>query len=467
VATISPALDGPPSLFSVGFDLGSVGYSTDEHFATGTATAYALSGDRSPDGHWSVTPTATAKFNTRIVVYRPDRAWANGTLLVEWLNVTGGLDVPALWMPTHRHLVRDGYTWVGVTAQLVGVEGGGVMPGLGLHQLDPDRYASLHHPGDGYAYDLFSQIGHAVKFMLRERGLPVDRTIATGASQSAFYLTTYINAIDPGDAVFDGFLLQGRAGAGAPVEGWDPGALTAASFDDPAARRARLAGQDRIRDDGRAPVVVVQSETDVLGALSYLPARQADTDRFRLWEVAGAAHCDTYFLAAAARDSGSLPVEDLAAAIANAESTGIPTELPINSGPQMHYVLQRAFDALDQWLRTGTAPPSADRLDVDGNGNLVVDALGLARGGVRTPWVDVPTRVLSGLGQPGGMSELFGTTATIDPARLTDRYPNGRDDYVRQFCDATRTAVQAGFLLEIDADEIETLGALAWESRVV
>jgi hypothetical protein len=462
VATIGHALDGEPSLFSVAFDLESVGYSTSEHFVTGAASAYEASGPRLPDGHWAVSPTDTAELTTRLVVYRPtDPARANGTVIVEWLNVTGGLDVPAVWMAAHRHLIRDGYTWVGVSAQRVGIEGGGVMPGLGLRQADPERYERLDHPGDAYAFDIFSRIGSALRSVLPDRfGLPVERVIATGASQSAFYLTTYINAIDPRDAVFDAFLLQGRAGVGAPIEGWDPSAINPASAPDVAARHARLTGRDHIRDDARVPVLIVQSETDVLGALGYLPARQADGPRFRLWEVAGAAHCDTYFLSASPRDSGSLPVEELAELIA--QSTGMPTELPMNSGPQMHYVLQRAFDALDQWTRTGTAPPVADRLDVDDDGHLVVDGLGLARGGVRTPWVDTPTRIVSGLGQPGNLVDLFGTTRPLDAAALTGRYPHGRADYARQVRDATRAAVDAGFLLEVDAPEIEALAALSW-----
>jgi hypothetical protein len=36
-AIIGPELEGPPSLFSVAFDLGSVGYVTHEHLVTGTA----------------------------------------------------------------------------------------------------------------------------------------------------------------------------------------------------------------------------------------------------------------------------------------------------------------------------------------------------------------------------------------------------------------------------------------------
>jgi hypothetical protein len=461
-AAIGPALEGAPSLLSVAFDLASVGYSVHEHLASGTASSFRSDGPRPADGRWSVAPAGNAPFTTRIVVHRPtDAAGGNGTVVVEWLNVTGGLDVPALWMATHRHLVRAGFTWVGVSAQEVGIVGGGMLPGLGLLQAAPDRYASLAHPGDAYAFDLFTQVGRAVRAWLPELyGIEVERVVATGASQSAFHLTTYVNAVDPLAEAFDGYLLQGRAGAGVPIEGWRPGTIgpnVAAE-----ARRARLVGNDRIRDDARVPVVVVQSETDVFGALAYLPARQADTDRFRLWEVAGAAHCDTYFLCASPQDSGSLPVEQLASLVGRAEDSGMPTPLPINSGPQMHYVLQRAFDALDRWTRTGSAPPTAQRLGVDEDGGLAVDALGVARGGVRTPWVDVPTGVLSGLGQPGDMTDLFGTTRRFDGRALRARYPGGRDDYVREFVEATRSAVTAGFLLAVDAPEIDALGACSW-----
>jgi Alpha/beta hydrolase domain len=177
--------------------------------------------------------------------------------------------------------------------------------------------------------------------------------------------------------------------------------------------------------------------------------------------VAGASHCDTYFLCAAALDSGSLPVEELAALIGRAAQSGMPTELPINSGPQMHFVLQRAVDALDAWIRDDVAPPTAARLATDDDG-LGVDGYGVARGGVRTPWVDAPVSVVSGLGQPGFMTELFGTTKPFEPAELARRYPRARADYVEQFARATRVAVDDGFLLAADAPEVVALGAAAW-----
>src|SRR5262245_15484366 len=459
-ARLESALEGEPSLFSVNFDLATVGYSTHEHFVTGTATSFTPAGPRNADGCWAVAPDARADFTTRVVIYGPtDPARANGTVIVEWLNVTGGLDIPAVWMPTHRHLVREGYAWVGVTAQWVGVEGGGVMPGMGLRQTAADRYTRLDHPGDRFSYDMFTQAARAIADALpRLYGLRCDRLIGVGASQSAFHLTTYINAIDHDARTLDAFLLQGRAGLGAPLEGWT---LAGAAALEPDARRARLIGAERIREDARVPVMVVQSETDVFGALAYLPARQPDSDRFRLWEVAGAAHCDTYFLCAAALDSGELPVDELAAMIDGAADSGMPLSVPMNSGPQMHYVLQRAIDDLDRWVRDGTPPATAPRLTDDG-GQLARDELGIGRGGVRTPWVDAPLAVLSGLGQPGDMTELFGTTRVIAPDAVAALYPGGSADYLDRFRASASAAVSAGFVLEADAPEIEGLGAAQW-----
>jgi hypothetical protein len=461
--TFGPEVEGAPGLYSVAFDLAAAGYATHEHFVSGTATGYAPVGAHGPDGVWEIANASTAPFTTRVVIYCPsDPARANGTVIVEWLNVTGGLDIPAIWMPTQRHLLREGYTWVGVSAQAVSVHGGGMMPGLGLRQTDPDRYGALEHPGDVYSYDLFTQVARALRTELPDRyGIPVERVFATGASQSAFHLTTYVNAFDGAAEVFDGFLIGGRAGKGAPVEAWEP-----LSFEPGArvraAREARLRGRDHIRADARVPVIVVQSETDVLGVFMYVHARQPDTERFRLWEVAGSAHSDSYFLFAAAHDTDAWPAEDLAAAISNADDPMRGMELPINSGPQMHYVLERAVDGLDAWVRDGTAPPTAPRLEVNAaEDGFVLDELGVARGGVRTPWVDAPTAVVSGLGQPGDMTMLFGTTTAIDPVKFAVRYPGGREQHAREFAAATRAAVDAGYLLAVDAAEIEELGRIA------
>ncbi len=127
----------------------------------------------------------------------------------------------------------------------------------------------------------------------------------------------------------------------------------------------------------------------------------------------------------------------------------------------MHYVLQRVFDALDTWVRDGVAPARAERIELDGDGPAL-DELGIARGGIRTPWVDAPVATLSGLGQPGHLVDLFGSTRAFDTSELARRFPGGHDEYLAQFTAATRAAIDAGFVLEADGVEIDALGAAAW-----
>ena len=97
-----------------------------------------------------------------MVVRRPiDAADFDGTVFVEWLNVSGGLDASPDWTYAHVELIRSGAAWVGVSAQTVGIVGGGNALGaaLALKNADPERYAALSHPGDDYSYDMYSQAG--------------------------------------------------------------------------------------------------------------------------------------------------------------------------------------------------------------------------------------------------------------------------------------------------------------------
>jgi len=117
----------------------------------------------------------------------------NGTVVVEWLNVSGGIDTSPEWAFTHTELLREGYAWVGVSAQFVGA--------AFLPSWDTVRYASIAHPGDSWSYDIFSQAGMAI---LHGTPLPlgplthfVRTVLAAGESQSAFRLFTYYNAIQP------------------------------------------------------------------------------------------------------------------------------------------------------------------------------------------------------------------------------------------------------------------------------
>ncbi len=288
-ARVAPA-PGRPLLLLGAFDLADVGYLAEEFFVSGTAHSYAPTG-------------GMADYTTRMVALTPtDPAHFNGTVLVEWLNVSAGIDAPAVWMMAHREIVRSGYAYVAVSAQRVGVEGGASMLGMdmSLKTQDPARYASLHHPGDEFAYDIFSHAGALVAKsgdgVLGE--LRPERVIAVGESQSAMFLTTYVNAVDPLATVYDGFLVHSRFGPAAPLDG--------GSIFDGASMTQAVA----FRPDLRVPLMTVLTETDVFGAAreGYHPARRPDSQRLRVWEIPGAAHADNYTIQVAPIDSGSAPL---------------------------------------------------------------------------------------------------------------------------------------------------------------
>jgi hypothetical protein len=101
---------------------------------------------------------------------------------------------------------------------------------------------------------------------------------------------------------------------------------------------------------------------------------------------------------------------------------------------------------------------------------LVTDDAGIARGGIRTGWVDVPVAALSGLTPPGatGIGTLLGSTRVFAAAELTRRYPAGPGEYAAAFGEATRHAAAAGFVLEQDVEEmiaVATAACPAWPPR--
>jgi hypothetical protein len=458
-----PVAGVPPTALGE-FDLSRLGYVGEEWFVAGEATSYRAVGEISSDGQWVCEPGTTAPYTTRVVVRRPvDASRFNGTVVVEWFNVSGGTDVAPDWLYVHRELVRSGAAYVGVSAQRAGIEGGGLVPGPHLKQTDPARYEAMAHPGDAFSFDIFSQAAAATRsHPTLLGGLGVQRVLAAGDSQSAVFLVTYANAIDTHARVVDGVLLHGRGGSGAPLDGAILAAEDRQGFDLSRAV-ARMSAGHRVRDDVRVPVIIVQSETDQF-LLGGLAARQPDTDRVRTWELAGAAHADAYAVIAGHFDDGTLPPAVLAKLMAPISAPfGLPVAKAINSGPQQHYCLQAAIAHLDRWVREGTPPPSAPPLATDTDGGLASDERGVAVGGLRTPWVDVPATVLSGLGQEGNVfGMLYGTTTALPLFDVLSLYPGGRGGYAAAFARATDEAVDAGHLLEADAAEIKAVGDASW-----
>lgn len=439
--------DSTPFVGASSLDLESVGYVVEEYFLSGSATAFDAAGPLGEDGRWNATRHDAAEYTTRIVVRRPtDPDRFNGTVALEWLNVSGGLDADPGWTYLHNEFLRSGVAWVGVSAQHDGVEGGGDALGgaLALKNANTERYGELHHPGDDYSYDIFSQAAAAIRSSYDDLlgGLRPQTLLAIGQSQSAFRLTTYINAVAPLLELFDGYFVHSRAGFGAELR---------VGLDAPIPTRSRT--------DLEAPVMVLSTETDLPGTrLGYARARQDDSAWFVAWEAAGTAHVDSYGLGIGDADHGGYSSDkDLFTTMIEPPASVyfgvIECDCPINSGPHT-YVARAAFAALERWARDGEVPPSQPRLVLTDDGeDLVRDADGNAIGGIRMPQVDVPVATLSGLGQDSdSFCGLFGTTVPFGEDELTRRYE--RAEFVDAWDASIRSALDRGVLLAPDAQRL-------------
>jgi len=409
-------------------DLAASGYVEQEFFASGTATAFTAASFPS-NGDWSITPTTSAPYETRILVRRPaDPTRFNGTVVVEWMNVTAGESAPD-WQYLNPLMERDGYAWVGVSAQRLAVDGGKALVGVpsgagpgsgGLVASEPARYGSLHHPGDQYALDMFDQIGRALRAPNEPAlgGLKPTHVVAVGESQSAAYLTTFADAIQPRTHTFDGIFIHSRFGSAASLGGNFLGSK-------------RVPDDVRIRTDVKAPVFMFETQTDV-AQFGYAAARQPNTPRIRTWEVAGTAHADAYQLGGAGNILGCTT--------------------PPNDGPQ-HEVVQAAFTAFTRWVVDGRPPPTPPpyRLASTHPATLALDSHGNVLGGVRTPAVDVPISTLSGKAPKGSslICSFFGSSTPFSQAELVKLY-HTKNGYLAAYTASLDTAIADGFILPAD-----------------
>jgi hypothetical protein len=140
------------------------GYVEEEYVLEGEATAYRPAGELGEDGRWAVTEAGAAPYRSRILVRRPaDPDAFDGTVFVEWLNVTAGVDGDPDFGLTHPELLEHGSVYVGVSAQRAGIEGVPVLQFLtetdlfgvlGFHrarQDDSDRLRTWEVAGTAHA----------------------------------------------------------------------------------------------------------------------------------------------------------------------------------------------------------------------------------------------------------------------------------------------------------------------------
>ena len=275
--------------------------------------------------------------------------------------------------------------------------------------------------------------------------------LAAGQSQSAGRMVTYVNAVHPVAKVYDEFYLHSRSGGAAPLAQDEAGKSTAPT---PTAAR--------IRTDLTVPVFVIQTDTEIP---NFVNARQPDTPRLRVWELAGSAHVEESQMTGV----GALPARQTC----NYENDP-RLSVPVSEGPST-YLMRAALRHMRGWI-AGGAP-----LETDGPAIRRDPATGLALGGVRTPQVDAPTRTLNGIRGPAGgpgFCRLFGRADVWNgdadawdggpgdpsptPEPVLARLYRSKADYTAKFERAMAASIKAGFVLQDDAAALRAEGEGMW-----
>jgi hypothetical protein len=415
------AIPGSPShnypWFASNHDLPTHGYVEEEYFFAGTANRY-----NTPSLTTATIIDSGHPYMTRLVVRRPANPRDfNGTVLVEWYNVTSGWDQDNIWFFDWEHIMDSGYIWVGVSAQRVGVNW--------LKTWNPTRYGALDVTqggtitDDSLSYDIFSQAGQAIlhpqgKDVLN--GMKPKVVLAMGESQSASRLATYANSIQPLANLYPGILLQSSLG-------------------------------NLIRTDLTIPVWKMLTEFDVANAEAIV--RQPDTKLFRTWEVAGTSHVDQHFRAS----KEYLEIRDnvVSSEGAFAPECGVPS---IGTRVPFTYALSSAIDLFVRWVKYSVPPPTAPRIGIATLGSpgvmsvIARNSLGLALGGIQLAQIAVPTALNVGINSGPSTTACvrWGYSIPFDVNTLEQLYPS-HQGYVGQVANTALQNVKQGYISDQDA----------------
>ena len=451
-----PTVSGPVAVTSTSYpflavnrlqepiDLAKIGYVEEEFFVSGRANVY----DWAPDGMLSV-KTANAPYTTRILVRRPaDPARFSGSVIVELIHAPNGNDFPEMFSWSGDYVFEHHDAYVGITMDPTSIKA--------LQKFNAARYAPLSFANpnpaeacatggrgnpqpatsdseEGLKWDVITQVGA----LLKSSGHPGP---LAGFNVQYLYMTsqdaaqtTYINAIGPhaklatGKPVYDGHVIK---------SGGRPARIRRCA-------QAPGAGDPRVAvKNAGVPVINVLMEGDVLGAVANRRAdSDAQGDQYRWYEVAGTAHSSPPPYRTAVPVAADLMALGPSAVVPHYMATAIapytleqPLKDPercansevVTEQPILMYIFHGAYNNLDEWVRKGTPPPKAPLIEtrqVGGKTVIAMDEVGNNLGGIRSPYVDEPTRIYhTGHGQGPGCGNNFGYSEPLNWARLEALY---------------------------------------------
>lgn len=433
--------------------LADVGYTEDEYFLYGTANVY-----EEEEGRAKVL-VPDAPYVNRMLVRRPvDTARFSGNVVVEILNPSALYDIDRMWVEAWQYFVKHGDIYIGITAKSDVLDT--------LYRIDPKRYAPISWknplPGrplpqksmfpvleeyeNGLFWDMLTDLatalrGNSAVNPIAEYGRPY--VYLTGWSQCGGFMVRYRETFADaasqrlGAPIFDGYLEAGAGSTPAPIHSF---AESGEFF----STRENFTGVIASSE----PYIVLNTETE-----TPFTRWKGDSDtpdaKFRIYEISGSSHDSKYNLLDYYKED-----DDPAKVGRDQPYYGLepyPLDYPYE------FVFAAAFRNLFVWVREGVPAPTSQKLVRRPDGDSEKDAFGNTRGGVRTPFLDLPTcrysKYCTLKDDPTKQRDFWGHVEPFSPALLRELY--GSLEHYRELAERrTDELVAQGYLLACDREEI-------------
>jgi hypothetical protein len=374
-------------------------------------------------------------YTTQLLVRKPqDPAKFSGVVVVETLHAQGGLP---FWSVLKDGVMSGGHGWVMIVSQREPLE-------MYVRKFNAARYASLQipqtaggpgtvmAPGPQYSYSqqIMTQVGALLKSNAEHgpfAGMTVKKLVMVGVSQTGMHTWLYIQQSHAkarmldGKPIYDGY-FPSEALPSTPTSGGDAAIVHVVGEGD----------FDLFRALGlsRGNTFVTRSDSD------------APNDRFREYQFPASSHVPTRGLTDPKLVFGP--------------TGGLREGEHLSQFPLAAYY-KAAFLHLVDWVVKGTSPPKAQPIEM-ADGQIVRDKFGNAKGGIRTPYVDLPTAHYIGsapsVAGENSVRRMIGLEEPFPPEQLRSLYKS-RAAYLKRFNREIDRNVAGGWLLRKDAEVLK------------
>jgi hypothetical protein len=432
-----------------------IGYVEEEYFMWGTANIYENGEDHAP-----ITIYKDAPYVNRFIVRRPkDVGKFSGNVVIEILNATALFDIDRIWVNSWKYFTRNGDIYIGITSKSDVLDS--------LYAADRERYSILSWENPlpnrpepkntvfkffpqyeaGLFWDMLTDFAKALR--TKSEINPISqydnyKLYLTGWSQSATYIVRYVKSFAylekncSEGPIFDGYLAAGGGARPAPLNSYEPIILSGKSYFD--SEGAGIMG-------AREPYIAVNTESEN-EAVRWKGDSDIPGNLFRAYEIPGASHDSVnnilkWYNADENYMVGNRKVYK--------GIDGLPNDYPYE------YVFNAAFRNLYCWVREGVPAPHAEPIKRGPDGKNIRDVFGNAVGGIRTPFIDLPTATYYGFStKPDGSQSVFGHMNPFSKEKMQAIYTSLKN-YRNLAEKSTDCAVALGFILPEERDEVVEL----------